>query len=259
MQVSFYSAKAGTIAQQTKMDVTANNIANVSTAGYKAKTLCFSDLLYHNMSGINGYDSNVKAGSGTKADRTSVSFEKGTANLSSSNLDFSIEGRGFFVLQNPDTDEKYYTTNGNFVLAEKGDTFYLASKDGNFVLNAEGNPIQIVNPNKTATEEDVELGKDGSPLYGEAVELEDAKPGVVDFFRTDGMLSVGEANFVPVEKNGEPFLIDAEVTQGAFEGSNVDLAKEFTKVIEAQRAYQMSLRMVQTADEIQTLINNLRQ
>ena len=259
MEMSFYTGKVGASAHQTKLDVVANNIANVNTAGYKSKSLCFSDLMYNNMSGRDGANSDVKSGSGAKPDRTNTDLEKGNINFSNSQLDFSIEGRGFFKLQNPQTKEFYYTTNGSFALAEKDDSFYLTSKEGYFVIGSEGNPIKIKNSNPVGTDvEEVELGKDGSPLEGEAVALEDAEPAVFDFFRTEGMLSVGDSNFIPVEKNGKPFLSDAKVIRGSFEGSNVDIAKELTKVIEAQRAYQYSLRMVQTTDEIQNLINNLR-
>lgn len=258
MQMSFYTGKAGASAHQTKLDVVANNIANVSTAGYKSKNLCFSDLMYNNMAGRDGAESDVMSGSGVKPDRTNTSLEKGSVNVSNSQLDFSIEGRGFFALQNPQTKEYYYTTNGSFVLSEKQDSFYLTSKEGYLVIGKNGNPIKIRNSNPEATDGEGELGKDGSPLEGEAVALEDAEPAVVDFFRTEGMLSIGDSNFIPVEKNGDPFLVDAKVTRGSFEGSNVDISKEFVKVIEAQRAYQYSLRMVQTTDEIQNLINNLR-
>ncbi len=259
MEMSFYTGKVGASAQQTKLDVVANNIANVNTAGYKSKTLCFSDLMYNNMAGIDGLESDVKSGSGTKGERTNVSFEKGSANLSSSDLDFSIEGRGFFALQNPQTKEYCYTTNGNFVLAEKDGGFYLASKDGYFVIGQNGEPIRIKASDTNST--DGETDKDGNPLEGEGegVSIEDAEPAVFDFPRTEGMLSIGDTNFVPVEKNGAPFLVEtAKVTRGSFEGSNVDVSKEFAKIIEAQRAYQYSLRVVQTTDEIQNLVNNLR-
>lgn len=258
MQMSFYTGKVGASAHQTKLDVVANNIANVNTAGYKSKNLCFADLVYSNMAGRDGAESDVKSGSGAKPDRTNISMEKGSVNVSNSQLDFSIEGRGFFALQNPQTKETYYTTNGSFILSEKDDGFYLASKEGYFVYGRNGDPIKIRNSNPEVSDGEVELGKDGSPLEGEAVALEDAEPGVFDFFRTEGMLSIGDSNFIAVEKNGDPFLVDTKVTRGSFEGSNVDISKEFSKVIEAQRAYQYSLRMVQTTDEIQNLINNLR-
>lgn len=257
MEMSFYTGKVGASAQQTRLDVIANNISNVNTAGYKSKNLCFSDLMYNNMAGKDGLNTDAKSGSGAKAERTSISFEKGSTNLSSSDLDFSIEGRGFFALQNPQTKEYCYTTNGSFVLAEKTDGFYLASKDGYFVIGKNGDPIRIKAGEANST--DVETDKDGNPLEGEGVSIEDVEPAVFDFPKTEGMLSIGDTNFVPVEKNGNPFIVEtAKVTRGSFEGSNVDVSKEFAKIIEAQRAYQYSLRVVQTTDEIQNLVNNLR-
>lgn len=256
MEMSFYNGKLGAAAQQAKMDVVANNIANVNTAGFKAKSMVFSDLIYRNLEGNEG--PNVKSGSGVKADRTSTSFEKGGMNLSSSQMDFSIEGRGFFVLQNPQTKEKLYTTSGNFVLAQQGESFYLASKDGNFVLGKDEQPIRIKSGENETLSWDVETDKDGNPIEGMAINIEDAEPAVFDFPKIEGLLSVGDSNFIAVEKNGQPFAVDAKVTRGGFEGSNVDVTKEFTRIIEAQRAYQYSLRMVQTTDEIQNLVNNLR-
>lgn len=256
MEMSFYNGKVGAAAQQTKIDVIANNIANVNTAGYKTKNQSFSDLMYNNMSGKDGLESKVKLGSGAKADRTNISFEKGSINLSSSDLDFSIEGRGFFALQNPQTKKYCYTTNGSFVLSQKEEGFYLTSKEGYFVIGESGNPIKIKTGDGNLAEG--ETDKDGNPLDGETVSIKDAKPAVFDFPRTEGMLSLGDSNFEPVEKNGKPFLVEAKVTSGSFEGSNVDISKEFVKIIEAQRAYQYSLRVVQTTDEIQNLVNNLR-
>ncbi|WP_304508348.1 flagellar hook-basal body protein [Anaerotignum sp.] len=257
MEMSFYTGKLGASAQQTRLDVVANNIANVNTAGYKSKSLCFSDLMYNNMAGVDGQDSNVMSGSGVKPEKTNISFENGSVNFSDSQLDFSIEGPGFFALQNPQTKEYYYTRNGSFVLSEKEDGFYLASKEGYFVIGKNGDPIRIKAGNTEVTGE--ETDKDGNPLEGEAVALEDAEPAVFNFPKLEGMLSIGDSNFIPVEKNGESFLVEAKVTRGSFEGSNVDIAKEFAKVVEAQRAYQYSLRMVKTTDEIQELTNNLRQ
>jgi flagellar basal-body rod protein FlgG len=259
MEMSFYNGKVGAAAQQTKLDVVANNIANVNTAGYKAKTLSFSDLLYNNMAGVDGQDSNVKSGSGVKPEKTNISFEKGSLNLSESQLDFSIEGRGFFVLQNPQTKEYLYTTSGNFILSEKEDGFYLASKEGYFVIGTSGDPIKIKSGDTKVTDEDAETDKDGNPLESTEVLLENAEPVVVDFPRTQGLLSIGDSNFIASEKNGNPIVLESKLTRGGFEGSNVDIAKEFAKVVEAERAYQYSLRVVQTTDEIQELVNNLRQ
>jgi len=232
MDMSFYSAAAGASAHQAKLDVVANNIANANTYGYKAKTSTFSDLMYNKMNSSGG---EAKTGSGTKLDKSDTVFSEGSLFLSDSSLDFSIDGRGFFGLLNPETKEVEYTANGNFVMSKLGEKFYLASKDGYFVLGKDGKPIEIT-------------GQEGEKL----------EPAVYDFPINDGVICVGDTNFIPTDKNGAPQMIDANVRKSSLETSNVDLAHEMTKVIEAQRAYQYSLKMIQTSDEIQQLINTLR-
>lgn len=234
MNMSFYSAAAGAAAHQSKLDVVANNMANVNTYGYKAKSASFSDLMYNNLVGSEGENSNAKMGSGVKLDKTNISFNKGNMSPSESKLDFYIEGRGFFGVQNPQTKEIVYTTNGNFVMSEKGDEFYLSSKDGNFVLGKDGQPITI---------NDVE---------------EEIQPAVYEFPRNTNLICVGDTNFISFDNGVAPIMVDATVRQGSLESSNVDISQEMTRVIEAQRAYQYSLKMIQTTDEVQNLINNLR-
>ena len=173
-------------------------------------------------------------GSGTKVDKSETVFSEGSLSLTDSKLDFSIDGRGFFGLLDPQTNESVYTRNGSFVMSQRGEKFYLASKEGYFVLGKDGQPIEIT---------------------GQEDKLE---PGVYDFPVIEGFECVGDTNFKPVEKNGVGYMIEANVRQNCLEGSNVDVSEEITKVIEAQRAYQYSLRCVQTSDEIQELINNLR-
>lgn len=231
MDMSFYSASAGASAHQARLDVLANNIANVNTYGYKTKSSSFSDLMYNNMTSNGG---EAKMGSGTKVDKSETVFSEGSLSLTDSKLDFSIDGRGFFGLLDPQTNESVYTRNGSFVMSQRGEKFYLASKEGYFVLGKDGQPIEIT---------------------GQEDKLE---PGVYDFPVIEGFECVGDTNFKPVEKNGVGYMIEANVRQNCLEGSNVDVSEEITKVIEAQRAYQYSLRCVQTSDEIQELINNLR-
>lgn len=231
MDMSFYTAAAGASAHQAKISVEANNIANANTYGYKSKNATFSDLMYNSMTS-NGGES--KRGSGTRLDKADTEFSDGSLFISDSKLDFSIEGRGFFGLMNPDTKDVVYTENGSFVMSKLGEKFYLASKDGNFVLGKDGQPIEIT-------------GDD------DAIE-----PAVYDFPITEGFVCAGDTNFIPTDKNGEPEMINATVRQSSLETSNVDIAKEMTKVLEAQRAYQYTLKMIQTSDEVQDLINNLR-
>ncbi len=232
MNMSFYTSSVGAAAHQEKLNVTANNMANINTYGYKTKNSVFADLMYNNITSAEA--TGVKTGSGTKLDRTNTLFSKGNEITTGSELDFFINGRGFFALNNPQTNETVYTINGSFIMSQKGDEFFLASKDGYNVIGSDGEPIRIIEGEEMQT------------------------PAVYDFPKTEGLISVGDTNFIPVDKSGTPFLIDTEVRQGSLEGSNVDLPKEMTKIIEAQRAYQYTLRMVQTSDEIQNLINSLR-
>ena len=233
MNMSFYSATTGAIAHQSKLDVVANNMANVNTYGYKTKSASFSDLIYNNLVGSETEDSDIKMGSGVKLDKTNISFEKGNMNISDSNLDFYIEGRGFFGLQNPQTKEIVYTTNGNFVMSERNNEFYLTSKEGYLVLGQDGQPIVLNNS-------------------------EEIKPAVYEFARNEELMSIGNTNFVPYNRTVVPTMVDTTVRQGMLESSNVDISQEMVKVIEAQRAYQYSLKMIQTSDEVQSIINSLR-
>lgn len=234
MDMSFYTAAAGASAQQTKMDVVANNIANINTYGYKAKTSSFSDLVYSNLQSTENKNNSISVGSGTKLDKTDTLFSEGSPDLSDSKFDLSIDGRGFFALKNPETNEIVYTADGNFIMSKKGDKFYLASKEGYLVLGKNGQPMEI-----TGQEDRFE-------------------PAVYDFPVEDGLICAGDTNFIPTAKNGKPFLTNANVRQKSLEASNVDLSSEMTKVIEAERAYQYSLKMIQTSDELQSLYNSLR-
>ena len=101
------------------------------------------------------------------------------------------------------------------------------------------------------------LGKNGDIIL---VTDEMAKQdiGIFDFGNYDGMEHIQGTEFLPVDKNGNLYYGTGELRQGALEGSNVDLAESMTKLIEAQRAYTMALKMLQTSDEIENTINNLR-
>ena len=169
MNLSFYSASVGATAQQSKLDVLANNFANISTEGYKTKNATFSDLLYTTTQGAQG--GSVQRGSGTRLDNTNSVFDAGAYIETGSKLDFYIDGRGFFALKNPATEETVYTRNGNFSMAQMGDDFYLTSCDGYFVLDGNGNNIKL------------------NDLPDDQI-----KPAVYDFVVLDGITSVGDSN-----------------------------------------------------------------
>ena len=160
-----------------------------------------------------------------------------------------IEGEGFFALVDLETNEVTLTRNGGFQISElmrpTGEVddygvpvqeriLYLSDGEGRFVLSETGAMIEV---------------EDFSEKY---------PVGVFDYSNYNGMEHLNDTRFLPVDKNGGLRRGDGKLVQGYLEQSNVDLADEFTKVIETQRAYGLALKMVQTSDEIETTINGLR-
>ena len=237
MNMSFYTAALGAACQQEKMNVIANNIANVNTDGFRSKNAVFSDLMYYNMRDQQGADTRVKAGSGIALGRTDTDFSESSMAPTGGNTDFAISGRGFFMLQDPNTQAVSYSRNGKFNMSLRADGFYLVNDNGKLVLDENRNPIRL-------DEEGIVGG---------------ARPGIYTFPVQQGMLNTGNNELTATEKNGEPVLsADAELRQGYLEQSNVNLADEMSKTIECSRAYSYVLKMIQTSDEIEQVINSLR-
>ncbi len=240
MSIAIYTAAQGARAQQERLDTIGNNIANVNTYGYKTKQSVFYELLHHNMKEPEEADSLLTAGAGVAMSHTNTNFSQ-SGIMPASTYDYAIEGEGFFMIQDPVSQEITYTRAGNFQLSLRADGFYLVNDSRKSVLDAEGNPI-IATYNDTTGETSLS-----------------SVPGIYTFNNTDGMLSVGGSEFSPLPKNGPPILNpEARLIQGHLELSNVDTAFEFTEMIEASRSYAYVLKMVQTSDEVFQTINSLR-
>ncbi|MBQ7681534.1 MAG: flagellar hook basal-body protein [Oscillibacter sp.] len=260
MDVSFYTAAVGAQQQQRRLDVHANNIANVNNYGFRARRPDFQTLMTGDVRGIN---ETLQRGVGSRLEADQVDLSPSGFWGTERPLDYGIEGNGFFALLNPTTGEYTYTREGSFTLsnvvqtiepevdedAEEGDeapepevvtTWYLSDGNGRYVIGTDGRPITVADPVN-----DVGLGKDLSI-------------GLFDFINHDGMQSEGLSGFIPQDKNGAPAPADGKLVQGYLETSNVDYAYELGKVIESQRSFQYMLRMVQTSDEITTTVNGLR-
>lgn len=235
MDASFYTAARGAMTQQEKFNVISNNMANVNTYGYKSKSSVFQDLLYYNMRAAAGEVTQLTNGTGTMLNHTNTDYTQAGFGEGTGDYDYAISGEGFFMLRNPATNEISYTRNGHFSLSLRADGFYLVSDSNKLVLDANQNPIRVVN--------DVQSGR----------------PGIYSFTNTDGMESAGQNEFVPVAKNGAPVLnMQSRLLEGYLEMSNVDTAQEMANTIEASRAYSYVLKMIQTSDEVEQTINNLR-
>lgn len=242
MYTSFYTAARGAMEEQKKMDVIANNFASVNNYGYKPKSAVFSDLMYYNLNNYRGDNTPLQAGVGTAVEKTNTNFDQSSPVPTQGEFDYTIVGEGFFMLLSPVTGEVTYSRNGHFSMSQRGDQFFLVNDNGNFVLDQDQNPITVTGPTVKRGEKELS-----------------SEIGVYGFDIQDGMLSTGNNEFVPVAKNGDPYLIPgAKLYDHTLEMSGVDTADEVSKMIETQRAYSYALKMVQTSDEVMTTINGLR-
>ena len=252
MNLSFYTAAVGAQQQQDRLDVHANNIANVNTNGFRARIPAFSAL----MTGpIKGIDEDLPRGVGSRLEDAEADQRPAGLNGTGRVLDFAIRGKGFFALLDSGTQEVSYTRDGSFALmqvtlpadpeagTEERQAWFLSDGFGRYVLGRNGGPIEIQNPQEL----------ESLPM-GEVI----PDIGIFDFINYNGMTHVSENRMTPAEKNGQVGLGTGELIQGYLELSNADLANELAKVIESQRSFQYMLRMVTTSDEIETTVNNLR-
>ena len=257
MNMSFYTGAVGAFQQQQRMNVQANNIANVNNYGYKAERATFHHLMYGNVVGID--NEALPRGTGTKMVKASVDYATNGYQETGRTFDFAIVGDGFFALYDPNTEDISFSRDGAFMMArytvppdedaepeidpitgeeiepQPTEEWRLSDNEGRCVLDRMGNFI-VIDPQDRKADLDI---------------------GVFDYRIYDGMLHADSGRFSPIEKNGDLYLGTGEVKRGYLELSNVDLAQELTKVIESQRAYSYALRMVQTSDEIEQTINGL--
>lgn len=245
MNLSFYSAVNGASMQMKHMDTIANNISNVNTYGYKADVAGFSNLMYGYFIGADEEMSN--RGAGTLAVQTSINHQQGSFFGTDRTFDFAIEGDGFFALYDPLTEEITFTRDGSFTMAEasldgEGTVGWrLADGSGRFVVNQQGNFI------------DIDPQADMLTYTPDTLNI-----GVFDFEIRDGLLRNGASGLINIEKNGGIQIGTGGVVQGYLELSNVELSREMSKVIEAQRLYTYATKMIITSDEIEQTIINLK-
>lgn len=236
MTTGFYTAAAGAIGQQQAVDITANNLSNLSTQGYKADRASFADLLYTNVKDEQG-DSYLKVGHGTKVSKTDTLYEPGGMNRTGGDQDYALtDARDFFAVRTADGTVKY-TRNGNFDKAAGGDgNYYLADSEGSFVLDQSGNPIVMTGDGKQAL-----------------------KVGVYTFSNLGGLQKAGKSYYTPTGLSGAASPVqNADVRQGYLEDSAASLSNELSDMIVQQRAFEMNAKMVQMTDEVMQTVNNLR-
>ncbi len=227
----FYAAKSGAKSYQARLDVTANNIANVNTQGYKAQQISFTDLIYTNAQGAD-----FLVGNGTRVAATTVNAEQG--GLGQDGLrSVAIKGEGFFALVNGQNDP-VYTRTGDFALSVENNAIYLTTSDGSYVLDQNEQHIQV-------TDGDIGAAVNRAALY--------------TFPNPEELQALGDNHYAATNASGAAAVDEeSQIVGSAYELSNVDLTSEITHMMLAQRGMQLSMRMIQTADELEQTVNNLR-
>lgn len=249
-----YSAKTALLAQQNRLNVIANNLANLETTGFKSSRVNFKDTLYNTIKRTDEMEQgvNLQRGSGVMIGATALSMLDGVATGTAVPLDFCINGAGFFTLQAPDSS-KLYTRDGTFAISDQGGSRYLVNAQGYYVLDSSGNRITLpegTDASKLKCSEAGALTLDGKEV---------AKLGINEFPNPAGLEAVGGNAFRETAASGAAKAVEKPtVMQGFYESSNVDLATEMTQLIRAQRAFSFAARALTTADEMDAMANNLR-
>ncbi len=242
--IGYYTAASGVISYQLALDVTANNLANVNTFGFKASRPSFADLIYTER---NNNNEETQYGHGVRVQKTDMMFEQSYLRETDQPLDFAALDEAFFAILTPEGTINY-TKDGSFKMSRETEDgpWMLCNGWGGWVLDYEGNRIEI--PFKEGT--------DGLDI--DEVELT-RRVGLYRFENPYGLDMVGDNYFIETLSSG-PAQADpnSRKKQKWLEASSTDVANEMSKVIEYQRAYQLNINMVKTHDQLESIINNLR-
>jgi flagellar basal-body rod protein FlgG len=248
-------------AQTLNIDVIANNLANVSTSGFKKGRAEFQDLLYETLRapGVLSAASaqvpaGIQVGHGTRPSAVNKLFAQGSLQQTRNQLDVAIEGSGFFQILQPEGDIAY-TRDGSFKLDRDG---RMVTADG-YALEPE-----IVIPNDTI---EVSIEIDGTVSVLRAGQSQPDEIGTIElarFINPAGLHAIGRNMVLETSASGDAIVGTAgedgfgTIAQGYLESSNVSVVEEMVNMIVAQRAYETNSKVIQTSDEMLQMANNVR-
>lgn len=255
-------AGTGMLAQQTNVEVISNNIANMTTTGFKRRRAEFQDLIYQNLRrvGSNSSDSGTivpagaQVGLGVKTAAIYRISEQGNLQQTSNSLDVAIRGNGYFQVTLPSGDTAY-TRDGTFSLAPDGT-----------IVTADGYPVApgIVIPSNATSVTINASGEVQISLNGQTAPQTVGTMQIAAFPNEAGLDAQGDNLFLASAASGNPVTGTpaspgfGSVLQGFIETSNVNVVSEITNLITAQRAYEMNSRVITTADQMLSTLTNLR-
>ncbi|MDO8465979.1 MAG: flagellar basal-body rod protein FlgG [Gallionella sp.] len=250
---SLWIAKTGLDAQQTQMDVIANNLANVSTTGFKRSRAVFEDLLYQTIrqpgaqsSQQTQIPSGLQLGTGVRPVAVERIHTQGNLQLTGNQLDVAIQGAGFFQILMPDGTTAY-TRDGSFQMDSQGQ-----------LVTANGFSVQpaITIP---ATSTGVTIGRDGIVTVTQAGVIAPQQVGQLQlstFINPAGLQSMGENLYQETASSGTPNTTvpgtngSGSLSQSYVETSNVNVVEELVNMIQTQRAYEINSKAIQTSDQM---------
>ncbi|CAK0778298.1 flagellar basal-body rod protein FlgG [Gammaproteobacteria bacterium] len=259
MNRALWIAKTGLDAQQTRMAVVSNNLANVSTTGFKKGRAVFEDLLYQNIRQPGSQSSQntilpsgLSLGTGVRTVATEKLFSQGNLVQTENSLDIAINGHGFLQILQPD-GTLAYTRDGSFQLDNQGQIVTA----GGLLLQP---PITI-----PSNAQSISIGTDGAvsvQLPGVAAPSQLGTLQLADFVNPTGLQAIGDNLFLETGASGSPQTGTpglngmGTMIQGSVESSNVNVVEEMVNMIETQRAYEMNSKAVSTTDQMLGYLSN---
>jgi flagellar basal-body rod protein FlgG len=259
MNPAMWVAKTGLDAQQNRISVISNNLANVNTTGFKRSRAVFEDLVYQTVrqpgassSQDSELPSGLMLGTGVRTVATQKIFQQGNTLQTDNSLDLAVTGRGFLQVQLPD-----------------GNTAY--TRDGSLMVDSDGNLVTAsgyaIEPPITIPADalSVSIGADGTvtaTLPGVASPTTLGDITLADFINPAGLQPLGENLSIESASSGTPTVGTpgedglGSLLQGALEASNVNVAEELVNMIETQRAFESNSKAISTVDEMLRFLNN---
>jgi len=258
---SLYTAATGMEAQQLRMDVISNNLANTSTTGFKKVRAEFEDLLSETLHGAAAPDprggtspSPLQVGLGVRTGSTTRSFSQGDMQATHNQLDLAVEGDGFFRVQRPD-GSLAYTRAGNFRVDAMG---RLVTQRG-----------ELVDPEITFPADTISVDVRADGTVSARVSNQDApqelgRLQLHTFPNATGLEAIGGNLFIQTVASGESLTMNpgeqgaGSLAQGYLEGANVKAVEEMIDMIAVQRAYELNSKVITTADQMLQRLTQMR-
>ncbi|RDH84710.1 MAG: flagellar basal-body rod protein FlgG [endosymbiont of Galathealinum brachiosum] len=259
MNPALWISKTGLDAQQTRLSVISNNLANVNTTGFKRDQAIFQDLIYQNKRQAGGNTtedtrapSGLSIGTGVRVVGTEKLHTQGNITQTGKPLDMAVQGRGFFQIQQQDGSLSY-------------------TRDGTFQIDADGQVVTsqglLLQPALTipADTQSITIGADGTVTVLTGSNTTPTQIGSVqlaDFVNPAGLQPEGDNLFTETAASGSPTNGTPGLTglgtllSGSVETSNVNVVEELVNMIETQRAYEMNSKVISTTDQMLQYVNN---